>query len=139
MALLRAAKDLHLPPILLADDTDTERAVTWNLRDRILMRGLAAYEASLCDGCRQDRAKAMNPETAGHWQVHPHPCYSCATAEQVREQQKGERGIKNYIVYAGPAELEPHVIELRPIDQTLYDEITAMPGEASRPGDAPGL
>lgn len=82
----------------------------------------------------------MNPEMAGHAQIHSHTCYGCQALETVRAQQGSEKGVKNYVVDAGPDIMEPHPIVLAPIDEATYAEATAIPsGGGMVRAEEPGL
>lgn len=91
--------------------------------DRLIVLAYDRYEGSLCPKCAQDRARSFNPAMAGRYQVHGHTCYGCSALEQVESKQKDAKGVKNYVVDAGPEDLPIHRFSLAPIDQDEYNEL----------------
>lgn len=109
---------------MLVDESESDHPPVWTWRDRMVVQAFEVYEATLCDGCRQRRARSFNPHMAGRFQVLPQTCYGCAALEQTRKGQKDTLGVKNFVVDAGPDDLPIHEMRLEPIDQELYDELT---------------
>lgn len=108
---------------MLLDGRDKSRRPRWRLSDRLIVLAFDQYEASLCPDCSQQRARGYNPELADSWQVQPVPCYSCKALENARSQQKDAKGLKNYIVDAGPADAEPYKFALTPMSPEDWAEI----------------
>lgn len=123
--LLRAAWQLRVPPSMLGDTGPEDRTPVWTVTDRLMMRALDAFEASLCEGCRQPRHRAMNPGMAGLYQIHAHVCYACGPLQDAQKSASQTAGVKQYVVDAGPADedLTPWALRLAPIDRELYDEL----------------
>lgn len=97
--------------------------IKWRLRDRLAVLAFEMFEASMCPECSQDRARGYNPELADSWQVHPVPCYSCKALEDARAKQKSAKGMKNYLVDAGPVDAEPYTFTLTPVDPDDWAEV----------------
>lgn len=71
------------------------------------------YEASLCPGCQQKRARSMNPDIEGYYEVKRHPCFACAALENARKPDE-PKGTKHFIVDTAPPddELMPWTLDL---------------------------
>jgi hypothetical protein len=58
----------------------TVREAEWGEVDRGAMLALAAYEASICTGCRQPMSQSMDPDTQFKWRgqilAQCHACYA---------------------------------------------------------------
>lgn len=109
---------------MLADDSDADRQPVWTPRDRLLVQALELFEASLCPGCNQQRARSMNPGMGGEYQVPRHTCYACAALERARKGDEIPPGSKDFIVDAGPdsAELPVWRLDLRPLTDEEADQ-----------------
>jgi hypothetical protein len=110
---------------MLADDGPEDRAPVWTITDRLMIQAVLAFEASLCDGCKQPRHRSMNHEMAGRYQIHAHTCYACGPLQDAQKGQTQTAGVKQYVVDAGPPDddLTPWAPRLVPIDQDKYDEL----------------
>lgn len=58
----------------------------WTGRDRLLVLAWERYEASLCDGCGQEKARSMNPDMDGYYKVAQIECAGCAALEAERKK-----------------------------------------------------
>lgn len=46
------------------------------------------WQATICDGCGQDKRRSMNPDMEGFYDVHHLKCYACESLEFQREQRR---------------------------------------------------
>lgn len=88
------------------------RDPVWTDRDRLLIIAWELYSASLCEGCGQEKHRAMNPDMSGFYEVQTYQCFACDALESYRRARSHDSSFKEFVLDTRAAGDEPAPWEL---------------------------